>query len=115
MRNKNAIEATLLALLCFLVCHCGGWDSEKILQVRFSPALSLKKEGSAWWTFWIFFTFFGSESEAPGRGRGLVFVLKTPGVGGGPRGLEGACREFGGGEAKYIFWGAKIPTEVWVW
>ena len=57
------------------------------------------------------------ESEAPGGGRGNDFLLKIPGGGvswpgggGGARGWQGACGEFGGGGgAKYFFWGRNSP------
>ena len=77
------------------------------------------------------FYFFCSgkgESEAPGRGRGSVFLLKIPGErgggpprrgggglpgeGGGPRGLEGVCTEFGGGGARYFFSAPKKKNQV---
>ena len=43
------------------------------------------------------------ESEAPGRGWGRA------GRGGGARGREGVCAEFGGGGTKYFFSGPKRP------
>ena len=51
--------------------------------------------------YFLFFFFSGrgkAESEAPG-GRGIHFLLKIPGRGGGfqegPRGREGVCGELG--------------------
>ena len=59
------------------------------------------------------------KSEAPGGGRGVGLFIEKPrrggvseGGGGGPRGREGVCGEFGeGGGAKFFFFGAEIPTK----
>ena len=71
----------------------------------------------------IFYFFCSGERkgefEAPGGGRGDDFLLKIPGRGvsragrgGGARGWEGVCGEFGWGGAKYFFFGAEIPTKM---
>ena len=67
----------------------------------------------------IFFLLRGGEgeSEAPGRGGGR-FLLRIPGwggvlpgEGGGARGREGVCGEFGGGGLNILFRGRNSHQE----
>ena len=81
----------------------------------------------SWWTFRIFFIFFCSgegkgESEAPGgRGGRAIFIENPRGgvsrAGGGGGGGPGVGRVFAGNlgrRAKYFFFGAEIPTKIWL-
>ena len=76
--------------------------------IKFPPKkgkITPKMQFLSWWTFRIFLIFFWrgkGESEAPGGGGVVGFLLKIPGGGGGfqrgfPGGLFGANWEFGGG------------------
>ena len=90
------------------------WQTRQTLRPIRRPE---SDQNEPWWTFRIFFIFFfrsgegKGESEAPGEGA-TIFLLKIPGGGvsragggGGMRGREGVCGEFGGGGLNIFFRG----------
>ena len=69
--------------------------------------------------YFHFFLLGGGERDPEEPGGGGRFFLKIPRRGGlpggwgrgGPKGWEGVCGEFGGGEGAKYFFGAEIPTK----
>ena len=84
-----------------------------------AQSVDILSEPYTWWTFRIFFPARErgrGQSEAPGGGTFYRKSQEGEGslglvAGGAARGWEGVCGAFGGGGAKYFFFGAEMSTK----